>query len=64
MKAGRHDHGMRRQSKRSARERGCWTYIPAETLLAAGISPAEPAPFYRTWATSRGGVMIRLYRQP
>ena len=38
-------------------------YIPAEELAKAGIDPNGPAPFYRTWGTSRGGVMVRLYRE-
>jgi len=38
-------------------------YIPAEELEKAGIDPNGPPPFYRTWGTSRGGVLIRLYRE-
>lgn len=60
--AGRYDGGERRQAKRSGRERGCWTYIPAEELLRAGIDPAGPPPLYRTWGRSRGSVLLRLYR--
>lgn len=61
---GRYDAGARRQSIRRGRERGCWLYVPAEELLRAGIDPAGPAPLYRTWGTSRGGVFARLYRNP
>jgi hypothetical protein len=38
-------------------------YIPAEELAKAGFDPNGPAPFYRTWGTSRGGVLVRLYRE-
>ena len=38
-------------------------YIPAEELAKAGIDPNGPVPFYRTWGTSRGGVMVRLYKE-
>jgi hypothetical protein len=62
MKAGRYDSGERRQAKRSGRETGCWTYIPAEELLAAGIDPNGPAPQYRTWGRARGSVLVRLYQ--
>lgn len=62
--AGRYDGMARRQSKRSGRETGCWAYIPAEELLKAGIDPQGPAPFYRTWGSTRGSVLVRLYRQP
>jgi hypothetical protein len=58
-----HDHAARRRSLRRGRERGCWLYVPAEQLVKAGIDPAEPPPAYRTWPTSRGGVMVRLYRE-
>lgn len=42
---------------------GCHIYIPAEELATAGIDPAGPPPAYRTWGTSRGGVMVRLYKE-
>lgn len=61
--AGRHDHALRRRSLRQGRERGCWVYVPAEDLLRAGFDPAGPAPFYRTWGGSRGGIFVRLYRE-
>jgi hypothetical protein len=60
--AGRYDAGERRQAKRSGRERGCWTYIPAEELRKAGIDPGGPIPFYRVWGSSRGSLVIRLYK--
>lgn len=61
--SGRHDPAKRRQSKRSGREAGCWTYIAAEQLAKAGYDPSGPAPFYRVWGSSRGGLFIRLYRE-
>ena len=60
---GKHDHAARRRSQRKQRERGCSIYLPAELLEQAGIDPTGPPPFYRTWATSRGGVMVRLYKE-
>lgn len=66
--AGRHDPGLRRQSIRKQRERGCSVYIPAEELLKAGIDPDGPAPYYRTWGYRRGprspSVVVSLYREP
>jgi hypothetical protein len=63
VRPGRHDHAEPRQSKRSGRERGCWTYIPAEQLAALGIDPNGPAPFYVTTASNNRGrrVFVRLY---
>ncbi len=63
LKPGRYDTQERRQAKRSGRETGCWAYIPAEELERAGIDPAGPPPFYRTWGTARGGVFVRLYKE-
>lgn len=63
-----HDPAARRQAKRSGREKGCWAYIPADVLSAAGIDPDGPAPFYRTWGYRRGpnsaSVVVSLYREP
>ena len=61
--AGRYDAHARRQSRRSGREKGVWIYVPAEELQAAGIDPNGPAPFYRTWAGTRGGLRARFYRE-
>lgn len=58
----RYDAGERRRALRHGRERGCWVYVPAEELRAAGIDPAGDVPFYRTWGTARGGVFVRLYK--
>ena len=57
------DPGLRRRAQRQGREKGCWVYIPAETLKAAGIDPGGPVPFYRTWAGRAGSVLLRLYRE-
>lgn len=59
---GRHDHAMRRASKRSGRERGCWVYVPAVQLLRAGFGAETPPPFYRVWGSARGRLVIQLYR--
>jgi hypothetical protein len=59
---GRHDAMLRRKAQRNARERGCWVYIPAETLVAAGIDPKGPVPYFRTWAGRGGSVLLRLYK--
>jgi hypothetical protein len=59
---GRHDAMLRRKSQRAGRERGCWVYIPAETLVSAGIDPQGPAPYFRTWGGRRGSVLVRLYK--
>lgn len=61
---GRYDAQARRKAKRSGREAGCWAYIPAEELQKAGVDPNGPEPFYRVWGTQRGGVFVRLYREP
>lgn len=60
----KYDAAARRASKRAGRERGCWLYIPADELEAAGFDPySERPPFYRVWGTSRGGLFVRLYRE-
>lgn len=60
---GRYDPVKRRRSQRTGRSRGCWVYIPMVDLIAAGFSPDEPPPYYRTWGDERGGVVVRLYRE-
>lgn len=58
---GRFDQGQWRQSKRSGREGGCWTYIAAEQLAAMGIDPHGPPPVYRVWgATDRPRAVVSL----
>lgn len=59
----RYDSAARRRATRSGCERGCWVYVPAEELEKAGIDPTGPVPYYRTWGTSRGGVLVRLYKE-
>lgn len=53
----------RRRAQRRGRERGCWVFVPAEELGKAGVDPAGDPPFYRTWGSPRGSVMVRLYRE-
>ncbi len=60
--AGRHDHAQRRQSQRNGRERGCWVYLPAEQLVRTGVDIDGPAPLYRVWGSSRGRVVLQLYK--
>lgn len=64
VQAGKYDSGARRRGVRKGRERGCWVYVPAEELVKAGLAPGDPPPFYRTWGTRSGGVLVRLYRKP
>lgn len=59
---GRHDAAARRRAVRSGRERGCWVYIPAEELAAAGVDPQGDAPFYRTWGRKRT-ILVALYKE-
>jgi hypothetical protein len=63
-----YDPGLRRQAVRRGRERGCWVYIPAVELEAAGIPLDEPPPFYRLNGHRRsanaGSVIVSLYREP
>jgi hypothetical protein len=57
--AGRHDHAARRRAKRSGREKGCWTYIPAELLR----SDAWPL-YFRVWGGERNRYVVTLYDKP
>lgn len=59
----KYDAMRRRRGVRKARERGCWVYVAAEELEKAGIDPTGPAPFYRTWGSSSGSILVRLYRE-
>jgi hypothetical protein len=58
-----YDPTKKRKSRRSGRDKGCLTYIPAEVLENAGFDPDGPPPFYRTWASrrSKGSIMVQLY---
>jgi hypothetical protein len=62
--AGRYDHAERRRAQRRGRQKGCSVYIPAEELQKAGFAPDEPPPYFRVWGSARGGVFLRLYREP
>ncbi len=59
----RYDAPARRRAQRRGRERGCWVFIPAEELSKASVDPTGPVPFYRTWGTARGTVLVRLYKE-
>ena len=61
---GRHDHAARRRAKRSGREGGCWTYIPAELLTEFQHAEDGGAPFYRVWGGQRSRYVVTLYREP
>lgn len=36
-------------------------YVSAEELVKAGHAPTGPAPFYRTWGSKKGSVLVQLY---
>lgn len=57
-----YDPLRRRRTIRRGREKGCWLYVPADELLAAGFSLLDPPPWYRVWGTKKG-VLIRLYKK-
>lgn len=64
MRPGRYDSAERRAAKRSGREAGCWTYIPAEALEASGWPLDGPPPFYRIWPRpGRRSFVVQLYRE-
>ncbi len=58
-----YDHALRRKSRRQGRQRGCTVDIPAAELVLAGYDPDGPEPFYRVWGSSRGRIVIQLYRE-
>lgn len=57
----RYDPRRRRKSQRYGRQRGVRIEIPAAELRKAGIDPHGEPPEYNVWATSKGGLMVRLY---
>jgi hypothetical protein len=57
------DPARRKRSQRRGRMKGCYVYIAAENLQAAGFDPAGPAPLYRVWGGRRGSLLVTLYRQ-
>lgn len=59
-----YDQARRRRAQRRGREKGCWVYIPAEELEKAGRPVDGPAPFYRLWTSSKGRLLVQLYREP
>lgn len=60
-----HDPAKRRKAQRRGRERGCWVYLSAEQLVAAGIDVSSPPPYYRVWeAKGRPRFVVNLYREP
>lgn len=62
MKETTHDHARRRKALRKGREKGCSLYIPGRQLMEAGIDPAGPTPFYRTWVRkNRRSVIVSFY---
>lgn len=58
------DTARRKKATRGGRQRGCYIYIPAEMLQAAGIDPKSVTPHYRLWSARPGSVLIRLYKAP
>lgn len=63
-----YDPAARRRGKRAGRERGCWIYLPAVELEAAGFDPGIGPPWYRLVGHRRsaraGTVLVSLYREP
>lgn len=62
-RSSNYDSATRRRSKRKGRERGCWVYIPAIELQAAGYDAEEP-PHYRVWPGRRRTILVQLYTDP
>lgn len=60
----RFDQTKRRRSQRQGKQRGITITIPAAQLREAGIDPDGPPPQFRTWASERGSILVRLYRPP
>jgi hypothetical protein len=38
--------------------------VPAEELVAAGLNPADPPPWYRLWTRPKATVLVQLYLEP
>lgn len=64
---GTYDAAVRRRAQRAGQEKGCRIYVPAPVLLAAGIDPDGPAPYYRLrgYRRSKNGrtVIVTLYEE-
>lgn len=58
----RPDPALRRKATRGGRQRGCYIYIPAESLQAVGVDPLGPAPHYRLWTGKAGRLVVSLYK--
>jgi hypothetical protein len=58
-----YDPVERRRAQRRARQRGCSVYIPVEELAKTGIDLDGPPPAYRVWGSSRGRIVIQLYKE-
>jgi hypothetical protein len=58
-----YDRHKRRKAKRSGSEKGCWVFVPAAELEAAGIEPEGPVPWYLTHGSNVRGrrVIVNLY---
>lgn len=56
-----HDEAIRRRSTRKGKERGCWLYVPAETLEKIGRNDPEP-PDYRMWVGRSGSLCVTFYQ--
>jgi hypothetical protein len=57
-----YDQAARKKAVRQGRQKGCSIYIAAEELRDAGYGDVAEV-FYRVWATSEGGLQVRLYRK-
>lgn len=60
----RNDPAKRNRATRTARQKGCYIYIPADRLQAAGFPDGSPPPLYRVWGGRRGSLLVTLYREP
>lgn len=56
-----YDPAKPRRSQRSGKQKGATIYLSAVELERAGIDPDGDPPTYKVWATSKGGIMVRLY---
>lgn len=56
-----HDPARRRKAQRQGRERGCWVYIPAESLPGRFRESADANLYYRVWGGPGDAVIVRLY---
>lgn len=58
------DSARRRKAQRQGREKGCWVYVPAESLPGNFKDSGESTPYYRVWGGPKDTVVVRLYREP